>query len=144
MAATHLETSSDDPQVAEALAAEYETLSPECRADPDRLNWFLAPDFHEFGASGGEIEYEGTAQRVAAYTDPAGEPIKAERVRGLRLADGLVMVKYCANINGKWSNRTSLWRRAAPMHWQMFHHQGTPTGAPNGTSQCARYSSPRS
>ncbi|MCF3129519.1 DUF4440 domain-containing protein [Streptomyces olivochromogenes] len=134
MTATHLETGSNDPQVAEALAAEYEALSPECRADPDRLNRFLAPDFHEFGASGAEIEYEGTAQRVAAYTDPAGEPIKAERVRGLRLADGLVMVKYRANIDGKWSNRTSLWRRVAPTHWQMFHHQGTPTGGPNGTS----------
>ncbi|MFG2281223.1 DUF4440 domain-containing protein [Streptomyces asoensis] len=134
MTAAHLETGSDDPQVAEALAAEYETLSPECRADPDRLNRFLAPDFHEFGASGGEIEYEGTAQRAAAYTDPAGEPIKAERVRGVGLADGLVMVKYRANIDGKWSNRTSLWRRVAPMHWQMFHHQGTPTAGPDGTS----------
>ncbi|MGW7384729.1 nuclear transport factor 2 family protein [Streptomyces sp. NPDC054794] len=134
MTATQLETGGNDPQVAEALAAEYETLAPECRADPGRLNRFLAPDFHEFGASGAEIEYEGTAQRVAAYTDPTGEPIRAERVRGLRLADGLVMVKYRANIDGKWSNRTSLWRRVAPAHWQMFHHQGTPTKGPNGSS----------
>ncbi|WP_420311281.1 DUF4440 domain-containing protein [Streptomyces sp. YS-B37] len=130
MTATPMETGSDDPQVLEALAAEYETLSPECRADPERLNRFLAPDFHEFGASGVEIEFEGTAERVAAYTDPDGEPIKVEQARGIRLADGLVMVKYRANNSGRWSNRTSLWRRVAPGRWQMFHHQGTLTDGP--------------
>jgi ribonuclease HI len=120
----------DDPQVAEALAAERETLSPACRADANRLRRFLAPDFHEFGASGAEVWFEGTAERVAAYTDPDGEPIRAEGMRGARLADGLVMVKYTARINSRWSHRTSLWRRAKPGCWQMFHHQGTPTERP--------------
>jgi hypothetical protein len=50
---------SEDPQVAEAIAAEQESLSIECRADPARLRRLLAPDFHEFGASGGEIEFRG-------------------------------------------------------------------------------------
>ena len=113
--------------MAEVLAAENETLTPECRADPNRLITFLAPDFHEFGASGVEVEFEGTAQRVAASTDPAGEPITVRHLRGLTLADGLVMVKYTARLGGRWSNRTSLWRRVAPGRWQMFHHQGTPT-----------------
>ncbi|MFF0200838.1 DUF4440 domain-containing protein [Streptomyces sp. NPDC005017] len=121
---------SDDPQVAEAIAAEYETLSPDCRADADRLRSFLAPDFHEFGASGGEIVFEGTAERVASGTDPEGEPITVERMRGVRLAEGLVMLKYTVNIDGRWSHRTSLWRRAAPGRWQMFHNQGTPTSPP--------------
>ncbi|MFE1442615.1 DUF4440 domain-containing protein [Streptomyces sp. NPDC058739] len=121
---------SGDPQVAEAIAAEYETLSPACRADADRLRSFLAPDFHEFGASGGEIVFEGTAERVASDADPEGEPIAVERMRGVRLADGLVMLKYTVNIYGRWSHRTSLWRRAAPGHWQMFHNQGTPTSRP--------------
>ncbi len=125
------DTGSDDPQVAEAIAAEYETLSPGCRADSDRLRRFLAPDFHEFGASGVEIEFEGTAERVAAETDPAGEPITVERMRGFRLADGLVMVKYTAKTKDRWSHRTSLWRRVAPGEWQMFHNQGTPTKSPN-------------
>jgi hypothetical protein len=116
----------DDPQVAEVLAAEYETLSPQCRRDADRLRAFLAPDFHEFGASGVEIEFEGTAERVAADTDPAGEPITVERMRGQSLADGLVMLKYTATIEDRRSHRTSLWRRVAPGQWQMFHNQGTP------------------
>ncbi|MFJ6997494.1 DUF4440 domain-containing protein [Streptomyces sp. NPDC003090] len=123
-------TGEADPQVAEALAAEVETLTPQCRADAGRLRGFLAPDFHEFGASGAEVVYEGTAERVAAYTDPAGEPITTARMRGTRLADGLVMVKYTARINGRWSHRTSLWRRVSPGRWQMFHHQGTPTEGP--------------
>lgn len=130
MTSAHGFTGDDDPQVAEALAAEVETLTPECRADADRLRGFLAPDFHEFGASGAEVVFEGTAERVAAYTDPAGEPIRTARMRGTRLADGLVMVKYTARINGRWSHRTSLWRRVSPGRWQMFHHQGTYTEGP--------------
>lgn len=116
-----------DQQIAEAIAAELESLSPECRADATRLRRLLAPDFHEFGASGGELGYEGTAERVAAATDPDGEPIAVENMRGRLLADGLVMIKYTSENHGRRSNRTSLWRRAAPGHWQIFHHQGTVT-----------------
>jgi hypothetical protein len=114
-----------DRQVAEAVAAEYESLSLECRTDAARFERLLAPDFHEFGASGGEIGYERTAELVAQSTDPAGEPIKVENMRGQLLADGLVMVKYTSDNRGRRSNRTSLWRRVQPGHWQVFHHQGT-------------------
>ena len=107
-------------------AAERESLRPECRADAARLERLLAPDFHEFGTSGGEIGYEGTAARVAEATDPNGEPILVEGMRGWLLANGLVMLKYVSENNGRRSNRTSLWRRVEPGHWQMFHHQGTP------------------
>jgi hypothetical protein len=116
-----------DEQIAEAMAAEHESLSVECRADAARLGRLLAPDFHEFGASGGEIGYEGTAERVAAATDPHGEPISVENMRGWLLAEGLVMVKYTSENRGRLSNRTSLWRRIAPGRWQVFHHQGTIT-----------------
>jgi hypothetical protein len=70
-----VEQAAADRQVAEAMAAEYESLSLECRADATRLERLLAPDFHEFGASGGEIGYEGTAELVAESTDPDGELI---------------------------------------------------------------------
>jgi ribonuclease HI len=70
-----------DEQIAEAMAAEHESLSLECRADAARLERLLAPDFHEFGASGGEIGYEGMAERVASSTDPDGEPITVENMR---------------------------------------------------------------
>jgi hypothetical protein len=116
-----------DQQIAAAMAAEHESLSPECRADASRLGRLLAPDFHEFGASGSEIGYEGTAERVAAATDPDGGPIMVENMRGWLLADGLVMVKYTSQSQGRRTHRTSLWRRTAPGRWQMFHHQGTIT-----------------
>jgi hypothetical protein len=118
---------SEDPQVAEVIAAEQESLSIECRADPARLRRLLAPDFHEFGASGGEIEFEGTAELVADSTDPNGEPIRFHHMRGYRLGDGLVMVKYTSDNGTRRANRTSLWRRIGPGQWQIFHHQGTPT-----------------
>jgi len=114
-----------DRQIAEAMAAEHESLSPECRADADRFGELLAPDFHEFGASGGELGYEGTAALVAAATDLDTEPIKVENMRGWLLADGLVMLKYTSENRGRRSNRTSLWRRGAAGRWQIFHHQGT-------------------
>jgi hypothetical protein len=116
-----------DQQIAAAIAAERESLSLECRADAARLGRLLAPDFHEFGASGGEIGYEGTAERVAAATDPEGEPIVVENMRGWLLADGLVMVKYTSQQHGRRANRTALWRRTGPARWQVFHHQGTIT-----------------
>ena len=114
-----------DHQIAEAMAAERESLSLECRADPARFEPLLAPDFHEFGASGGEIGRAGTAAQVAAATDPEGEPIRAENMRGWLLADGLVMLKYTSESQGRRANRTSLWRCTAPGRWQIFHHQGT-------------------
>lgn len=116
-----------DQQIVEVMAAEHESLSLKCRADAARLQRLLAPDFHEFGASGGEIGYEGTAERVAAATDPHGGPITVENMRGWLLSDGLVMVKYTCMNQGRRSNRTSLWRRTAPGRWQVFHHQGTIT-----------------
>ncbi len=116
-----------DEQIAEAVAAERETLSPECRSSPARLEALLAPDFHEFGASGGELGFAGTAALVAAATDPDGEPIMVENMRGWLLADGLVMLKYTSSHQGRRAHRTSLWRRTAPGSWQIFHHQGTIT-----------------
>jgi hypothetical protein len=48
-------------QIAEATAAELESLSLECRADAARFQRLLAPDLHEFGTSETVIGYEGTA-----------------------------------------------------------------------------------
>lgn len=115
-------------QVAAAVAAELESLSVECRVDPRRLERLLAPDFHEFGASGGELGFAGTAALVAAATDPGRGPIRVERLRGQLLADGLVMLKYTSDNGGRRANRTSLWRRGPGGRWQVFHHQGTLTG----------------
>jgi hypothetical protein len=114
-----------DLQIAEAMAAEHESLSPECRGDVARFGQLLAPDFHEFGTSGGEFCHEGTAALVAAAIRAEDEPIKVQNMRGWLLADGLVMLKYTSENRGRRSNRTSLWRRTAAGRWQIFHHQGT-------------------
>jgi hypothetical protein len=122
---TTAETSAEE-QIAEATAAELESLSLECRSDAALFQRLLAPDFHEFGTSGTEFRYEGTAARVAAATGPGCAPIQVENMRGWLLADGLVMLKYTSENGGRLSNRTSLWRRTAGGQWQIFHHQGTP------------------
>ncbi|MDS0135571.1 MULTISPECIES: DUF4440 domain-containing protein [unclassified Amycolatopsis] len=83
----------------------------------------LAPDFHEFGKSGGEFGHEEALRLVANSTDA---PITVENLRGSLVADGVVLVKYTSEHAGRRANRTSLWRRVADGHWQIFHHQGTP------------------
>ncbi|QKE84747.1 DUF4440 domain-containing protein [Arthrobacter sp. NEB 688] len=116
-----------DP-VALVLALELETLSPACRADPARLDAFLADDFHEFGRSGGELTKDGTAERVAAATTGGDDAVEVLDLRGQRLADDLVLVKYTSVAGPRRTHRTSLWRRHPAHGWQMLHHQGTPTG----------------
>jgi hypothetical protein len=64
---------------------------------------------------------------VAAATNPEDEPIDVENMRGWLLADGLVMLKYTSEHQGRRANCTSLWRRTASGRWQIFHHQGTLT-----------------
>ncbi|MGW9477821.1 nuclear transport factor 2 family protein [Saccharomonospora azurea] len=107
------------------MAAERETLSPECRADPARLRRLLAPNLHEFGSSGRQLDVEA-AVRVAAETASDTAPIRMHRLRGQRVADGVVMQKYTSEYEGRRAHRTSLWRRVGPGRWQLFHHQGTP------------------
>lgn len=121
-----------DQQIAAAITAEQESLSPECRADAGRMSALLAPDFHEFGASGGELQFSDTPDRVASAIQADARPIQVERMRGRWLAEGLVMLKYTSYNAGRWSNRTSLWRRTADGEWQLFHHQGTVTAGPPG------------
>ena len=49
-------------------------------------------------------------------------------MRGWLLADGLVMLKYTSEAEGRRTQRTSLWRRTPAGRWQVFHLQGTLTG----------------
>jgi ribonuclease HI len=128
-----VEQGAADQQVAEAIAAEYESLSLDCRADAARFGQLLAPDLHEFTATGEEIGYAGTAELVAKSTDPKGDPVRVENMRGQLLANGLVMVKYTSDDHERRARRTSLWRRVATGRWQIFHHQAT--AITNGASQ---------
>ncbi|HEY3464295.1 MAG TPA: DUF4440 domain-containing protein [Amycolatopsis sp.] len=112
-----------DDQVAEAIAAERESLRYDCRTDAARFARVLAPDFHEFGTSGREFGRAEALRIVAASDD---EPIEVRDIRGTLVADGVVMVKYTSEHAGRRSHRTSLWRRDPDGTWRIFHHQGTP------------------
>jgi ribosomal protein S18 acetylase RimI-like enzyme len=115
----------DRPEIEEVLRAEIETLSRGCRLNADRLDAFLAADFHEFGASGIEVGKDGTAGRVAAYTAEHPQVLVPSAMRGTLIAADVVMVKYALQAGDVRTNRTSLWRRTTSGNWEMFHHQGT-------------------
>ncbi|MCE5289428.1 MAG: nuclear transport factor 2 family protein [Nocardiaceae bacterium] len=118
-------TSSESVEVAEAVAAEMELLDPVCRADPERFARRIAPDFHEFGASGCEFNSSDVIESVLGDSDGVSQ-IEVENVRGWLIADGVVLVKYTSVFGGKRVHRTSLWRNESGT-WQVFHHQGTPS-----------------
>ena len=59
-------------QIAEAMTAEHESLSLECRADPARFERLLAPDFHEFGASGARLATRGPLHKWPRQRIPKG------------------------------------------------------------------------
>jgi len=120
-----LKVQAGEQQVAEAIAAEHESLSPACRASASCLERLLAPDFHEFGASGGELSYQGAAELVAESAVPGGEPIKVENMRGQLLADGLVMLKYTSESPGRRSRRYLL---RARMHDPRIPNRGEGRG----------------
>jgi hypothetical protein len=68
-----------DQQLAEALAAERESLSTECRVDAARLEHLLAPDFRDFGTSGGEFGFDGTAARTGRCSTTRARSLLVDR-----------------------------------------------------------------
>ncbi len=118
-----------EPEVEEALAAERATLSREVRLVAAALDAYLHPDFLEFGASGGELRRTGTGHRVAAAAREDPRPITWTDMHGVRLAEGVVLVRYVAVVGDRRSNRSSIWQRGADGRWLMLHHQGTPVPA---------------
>jgi hypothetical protein len=122
-----------DADVAAAIAAELRLLTPEVRRSPELADALLHPEFTEFGASGTVWDRESILVMLAGEA-PAGDdrPATASRVRGVRLAPGLVHLTYDSDNNGRCAHRSALWRRTA-RGWQLYFHQGTlftPVGAP--------------
>ena len=70
------QTTGPDRQIAAAMAAEYESLSPRCRADAACLGRLLALDFHEFGSSGGESLWRRTADGAWQIFHHQGTPAR--------------------------------------------------------------------
>lgn len=100
-------------------------LRPENRASAELVERLLDPEFREIGASG---RLWNRADMVAAMlADPGTAVIADEEMSGTVIAEGLVLVIFVSDNEGRRARRTSLWRRGADDVWRILHHQGTLT-----------------
>ena len=113
----------DEDAVTAAIACELALLDPGVRGDRRRVDALLHPDFREHGASG-RIWDRDSVMVMLDGTDPDGPPIVASRMKGVRLAPGLVHLTFDTDADGRRAHRSSLWRRTE-QGWQLYFHQGT-------------------
>lgn len=108
------------------VALERRLLEPAVRSDPRAVAELLHPEFREVGASGQLWDRASIIERLASEAAPP-TPIRDEGMAGTVLADGIVLVTYLSDTDGRRARRSSLWRRDEGASWQLFFHQGTPT-----------------
>ncbi|MCX4986213.1 nuclear transport factor 2 family protein [Streptomyces sp. NBC_00572] len=122
----------DDPDIAEAVAGELALLDPAVRVSRAGAAALLDPEFIEVGASGRRWTYE---EMLAALPEMSGAredgpSYEPSALSGTLLAPGLVHLTYETLHDGHRARRSSLWRRdpAAPpgTGLRMYYHQGTP------------------
>jgi hypothetical protein len=111
----------DDDGFSGAVAGELRLLDPVTRADPELTRPLLHPDFTEFGVSGRIWDRESVVEALAA--DP-GDAVNAEEMRGLRLAEDVVLLTYRVSRPDRASLRSSIWT-VYDGRWVLVFHQGT-------------------
>jgi len=113
------------PEVALVMSLERSLLRAAERRSPQVLDALIAPDFREVGASGRRWTRAEIVAAMLAEDGPLGPDVADHDMVGTELADGLVLLEFVTDAQGRWARRTSLWRRVAPGAWQTFLHQGT-------------------
>ncbi|RVU28563.1 nuclear transport factor 2 family protein [Streptomyces antnestii] len=108
-----------------AIEGELRLLDPEVRRSPELLGELLHPDYFEFGASGRRWDRASIIAALSATSEPGARPLTVSRMKGVRLASGLVHLTFETDRNGARAHRSSLWRRHEE-GWLLYFHQGTP------------------
>jgi hypothetical protein len=107
--------------LAEVLRREQALLDPALRADGERVEELLHPDFVEHGASGRVWD------RPAIIAAMAEDPVVAGPAQDFvatALADDVVLLTY--RVTGpRGSLRSSVWVRTDDQGWRVRFHQGT-------------------
>lgn len=113
-----------DKDVERVIANELRLLTPEVRRSAEQVESLLHPDFFEFGSSGRRWDRPAM---VAAIGDELtdGEVPDVSEMRGVRLADTVVLVTYLSDRPDRRVRRSSLWRKADDGTWRVYFHQGT-------------------
>jgi ribonuclease HI len=123
--------STDEAELQTVVERERLLLRADVRADAARVEQLLHPDFLEFGASGRSWHRAAIVDSLAA--DPTTSGV-ATGFAPVRLADDVVLLTY--RVDGDpGSLRSSVWLRNGTAGWRLRFHQGTRSGAVDGSSQ---------
>lgn len=109
-------------QLAGAVAAEQRLLDPSVRRDPDTASRLLADDFTEIGASGRSWSRLEILDALAS--EPDGAAIVATDWAVRELAEGVALVTFVTDRDGRRARRSSVWRWERG-GWRAVFHQGT-------------------
>ncbi|GAA1274869.1 nuclear transport factor 2 family protein [Streptomyces aureus] len=114
-----------DAAVEAAIEGELRLLDPAVRRSPELLGALLHPDYFEFGSSGRRWDRAAIIAELSATREPGMRPLTVSRMKGMRLAPGLVHLTFETDRNGACAHRSSLWRQGVE-GWLLYFHQGTP------------------
>ncbi|MFE4248050.1 MULTISPECIES: nuclear transport factor 2 family protein [unclassified Streptomyces] len=114
-----------DAAVEAAIEGELRLLDPAVRRSPELLGALLHPDYFEFGSSGRRWDRAAIIAELSATREPGMRPLTVSRMKGVRLAPGLVHLTFDTDRNGACAHRSSLWRQGVE-GWLLYFHQGTP------------------
>ncbi|MFC9499719.1 DUF4440 domain-containing protein [Streptomyces sp. NPDC056975] len=114
-----------DAAVEAAIEGELRLLDPAVRRSPELLGALLHPDYFEFGSSGRRWDRAAIIAELCATREPGMRPLTVSRMKGVRLAPGLVHLTFETDRNGACAHRSSLWRQGVE-GWLLYFHQGTP------------------
>jgi hypothetical protein len=114
---------------AHLLTLEGALQTSEIRSSESRLRELLAPDFREFGRSGGCHDLADILSSLANEAGPLATTI--EDFTAVRLSETIVLVTYRGvrlvdREDRVLTNRSSIWRLDPDGNWRMVFHQGTP------------------
>ena len=111
------------------LALETALQTKEVRSSEARLLEMLAPDFREFGRSGGAYDLREIVSGLMSETTAARTAIEDFQVSLLSEAVVLATyrgIRFMADGSELFTNRSSIWRLDKDGSWRMVFHQGTP------------------
>ncbi|WP_370678709.1 DUF4440 domain-containing protein [Comamonas sp. GB3 AK4-5] len=109
---------------------EAELHRPEVRADVQRVKTLLHAEFEEIGRSGQRHTLHAVLAALQNETLP--HEIAADAYVATEISTGVALLTYRSAYRQKdgaltqHTLRSSLWVRVEG-HWQLRHHQGTPT-----------------
>lgn len=105
----------------ELEALERQLLEPEFRASADAVGVLLDEDFTEVGASGRQYSKADVVKAVASEK-PTQRDLTDFHARQLGADVWLATARV--RSQGKWSLRSSIWKKAGG-RWLLLYHQGT-------------------